>query len=410
MPVSAQRVAVFGETHSSNLGDGVIYDCISYLFGKHGVTTIPVDLSGRSEPASVDGTQTEINEPSALRKLVRKPFQSYRQLGRAHAALDWYVLKRNRQVRQWSNAIMSCDAVVIGGGQILTDRFFRFPPRIYEVARLAKLHGKPLAIFGCGSDSRWGYLAAKLYAKVLQQAVYVSARDQSSASLLREHVSSDVSVDVHPDPAFVVGRLNPELVDSVQNDVLGVNLQPATDFRRHVPSLSALTDNQYFEFWVKVLLGASTSGRHVRLLTNGSWEDYSTAQKVISQLHNSPHIKGKEVTIELEPRPLCVNELVEQISKLSLMVCTRMHAGIVARSLGKSVAPISWDPKVSAVWTQVGGQKYVLPAETLLSEDPWPIIEKALIDQSTDSFDVSKHIASLESAARNCLCAIGLDA
>jgi polysaccharide pyruvyl transferase WcaK-like protein len=402
-PVSAQRVAVFGEAHSSNLGDGVIYDCISYLFGKHGVTTIPVDLSGRSESVSVDGTQTEINEPSALRKLVKKPFQSNRQLGRAHAVLDWYVLKRNRQVRQWSNTILSADAVVIGGGQILTDRFFRFPPRIYEVARLAKLHGKPLAIFGCGSDQRWGYLAAKLYAKVLQQAVYVSARDQNSASYLSEYVDSDVSVDVHPDPAFVVGALSPQLVGLVQNDVLGVNLQPANDFRRNVPSLSALTDNQYFEFWAKVLLGASNSGRQVRLLTNGSWDDYSTARKVIAHLHN------KGVAIELEPRPVCVNELVEQISKLSSMVSTRMHAGIVARGLGKSVAPISWDPKVSAVWQQVGGLKYVLPAETLLSQDPWPIIEKILADQSADSFDMTKNIASIETAARSCLCAIGFD-
>ncbi len=403
IPVSAQRVAVFAETHSSNLGDGVIYDCISYLFGTHGVTTIPVDLSGRSESVSDDGTQTEINEPSALRKLVRKPFQSNRQLGRAHAALDWYVLKRNRQMRQWSNVILSSDAVVIGGGQILTDRFFRFPPRIYEVARLAQLHGKPLAVFGCGSDPRWGYLAAKLYSKVLQQAVYVSARDQNSASFLAEYVNSDVSVDVHPDPAFVVGGLNPQLVGLDGSDVLGVNLQPANDFRRHVPSLRALTDNQYFEFWAKVILGASNSGRHVRLLTNGNWDDYATARKLLAHLHN------KGVAIELEPRPLCVDELVEQISKLSSMISTRMHAGIVARGLGKNVAPIAWDPKVSAVWQQVGGLKTVLPAETLLSQDPWPIIEKVLHDQSADSLDMTKNIVSIETAARRCLCAIGID-
>ncbi len=399
---NVKRVAVFGEIHSSNLGDGVIYDCISYLFGKHGVTTIPVDLSGRAEP--VEGTQTEVKEASALRKLVRKPFQNNRQLGRAHAALDWYVLKRNRQVRQWSRAIVSSDAVVIGGGQILTDRFFRFPPRVYEVARLAKLHGKPLAVFGCGSDPRWGYLAAKLYSLVLQQAVYVSARDQSSAAFLSNYVSRNVSVNVHPDPAFVIGELNPKLVGLDQNNILGVNIQPANDFRRHVPSLSALTDNQYFDFWARVLLGASNSGRQVRLLTNGSRDDYSTAEKVISHLHN------KGVTIELEPRPVCVKVLVEQISKLSSMVSTRMHAGIVARGLGKKVAPISWDPKVSAVWQQVGGLDCVVPAETLLSRDPWPIIEKVLADQSADSIDMKKNMVSIETAARSCLCAIGLDA
>lgn len=403
IPVNGQRVAVFGETHSSNLGDGVIYDCMSYLFGKHGVTTIPMDLSGRPDSTSIDSTRTEVNEPSDLRKLVRKPFQSYRHLGRLHSTLDWYVLKRKRQGRQWSNAIMSCDAVVIGGGQILTDRFFRFPPRIYEVARLAKLHGKPLALFGCGSDPNWGYLASKLYSKVLQQAVYVSARDQNSASFLSDYVSNDVSVDVHPDPAFVVGRLSPKFMDLDQNDILGVNLQSANDFRRHVPSLSALTDNLYFEFWAKVLIGASTSGRHVRLLTNGSWDDYATARKLLAHLHN------KGVAIELEPRPVCVNELVEQISKLSSMVSTRMHAGIVARGFGKNVAPISWDPKVLGVWQQVGGLKYVVPAETLLSQDPWPIIEKVLADQSADSFDITNTMASIETAARTCLRAIGFD-
>jgi len=403
MPVKTRRVAVFGETHSSNLGDGVIYDCISYLFGKHGVTTIPVDLSGRPESVPAAGAQAEFVEPGALRKLLRKPFQRNRQLGRAHAALDWYVRKRRRQVRQWSHVIKSCDAVVIGGGHLLTDRFFRFPPRISEVARRAKMYGKPLAVFGCGSEQSWGYLASKLYSSALQQAVYVSVRDQNSASLLSKYVSCDVSVNVHPDPAFVVGELKPALVGLDQSDVLGVNLQPANDFRRHVPSLSALTDQQYCEFWAKVVVGASTSGKQVRLLTNGSWEDYSTARKVVALVHK------QGVAIELEPRPLHVNELLEQISKLSSIVSTRMHAGIVAGSLGKSVAPISWDPKVSAVWAQVEGQKCVLPAEIILSQDPWLTIEKVLTDQSADSFDVSKDIESIESAVRNCLSAVGID-
>ena len=91
------------------------------------------------------------------------------------------------------------------------------------------------------------------------------------------------------------------------------------------------------------------------------------------------------------------------------MVSTRMHAGIVARGLGKSVAPILWDSKVSAVWQQVGGMKYVVPGETLLSEDPWPVIEKVLADQSADSFDVANTIAGIETAARTCLRAIGFD-
>ena len=403
MSAESKKVAVFAEVYSPNLGDAAIYDCVEELFGQYQVTTHSLDLSGRTKrPSESRGTEIASD---GLRDLVRKPFQNIRILGRIHATFKWYVLDRKRLNRSWDKAISDSDAVVIGGGQLLTDRLFRFPLRIYEVARLAKLHNKPLAIFGCGADSKWGYFASKLYSKVLQQAVYVSARDQVSASALAGCVSTDVSVDVHADPVFATPRLlDDNSVIADRRKILGVNLQPVADFRRFAPAVNSISDTQYFGFWVRLLGDASSSGRELRLLTNGSPDDYATALRLQSLA------RSEGLTVELEPRPTSTHELVAQISKVSWIIGTRMHAGILAKSLGKSIVSIAWDPKVLEVWRQVGGLNYVLPAKILLHNDPWQFVEPVLMDQSKEMFDLTMSRVEIAAAAQKCIYALELQA
>lgn len=393
---SGRKIAIFGEIYSQNLGDGVIYDCMKHLFWQHGVNTIPVDLSGRTAWIDAGNWDAKEADVGLARRLVRIPLRRSRQLNRAISAIGWYGRQRHKFIGVWEEAIASSDAVVIGGGQLLTDLYFGFPPKIYEVARLAQLHRKPLAIFGCGAGS-WGYVATKMYASVLRYASYVSVRDQFSASILSRFVSPNVTVDMHPDPVFSIKDVYTIPTQLVDDECLGFNLQPANHFRAFVPNLRNFSDENYCDFWVRLAQGACGSGKKIKFLSNGDPTDYAAAVEVVRALRN------KGLNVALDSRPERPAELIKQISNTSSLVSTRMHAGIIAYGLGKNVIPISWDRKVNGVWCAIDQEQTVQSADLLIKLDPWSVIEPLLSNEVVNFTSQKLILEKINSAIEKCI-------
>lgn len=362
-----KRVAVFGEIYSPNLGDGAIYQSLEKLFLVHHVKVLPVDLSGRSDWLRSPPIQAGVKKVGFLRRLGRIPLRNSRFLRRAYSASSWYLKDRKDVVSRWEKIVESCDAIVIGGGQLLTDINFAFPPRLLAVARLAKKYEKPLAVFGCGVGRDWGYLAIRMYQEVLATASYVSVRDHESANLLSQYLVGCGKVNVHPDPAFYAATKISRQSSPSARKLIGINFQPAAHFRAFVPGLRNLSDQDYSDFWYKLIRSACVMGETIIVLTNGDPADYETAQQVVTKL------TGEGFSVELANRPIEPKQLYEQLSRLSTLICTRMHAGIVAYGLGVEVIPISWDRKVDGVWGAIGLGHRVVAADVLLHSDPWPI-------------------------------------
>jgi polysaccharide pyruvyl transferase WcaK-like protein len=372
-----KSVSVFGEIYSKNLGDRIIFDSIKYCFNKYDIDTYPVDLSGR-----IGWQDTKINKvkkKSLCRNFARKMLASYRSLRRFHSASSWYLGSRKNVIKYWNSVIRSSDAVVIGGGQLLTDINFGFPPKIYEVARIAISLNKPFALFGCGVGKEWGYLASTMYRYVFNNACYVGVRDNLSASFLCSNKLDHLDVHVLPDVAFIAGHalsVN-NLVSSEKN--IGFNFQHPVSFRNFVPELRNVSDDAFIKFWVKLIAGAINSGYSPLIITNGDELDFEFSKIVVNAL------KFENFEVALNQRPTRPEHLIESISNISILICTRMHAGITAFSLGKKVVPISWDKKVDGVWDYVGLGHLVVPAIALLHEDPWSFFKEKIVNNEIDS-------------------------
>ena len=118
----SKKIVVFGEIYSKNLGDGIIYECISALFTKYGVTTQPVDLSGRSDWDNSVDFNLKKSKVGLARRIVRIPVRSSQKIRKFLNVIDWYGYRRTMVLEKWESVIASCDAVVIGGGQLIVDR------------------------------------------------------------------------------------------------------------------------------------------------------------------------------------------------------------------------------------------------------------------------------------------------
>ena len=114
------------------------------------------------------------------------------------------------------------------------------------------------------------------------------------------------------------------------------------------------------------------------------------------------------ISVELGRRPQSPGELLEQLAGVSRLVCTRMHAGIIAYGLGANVAAISWDKKVVGVWQAVGLGGNVVPPEVLLLDDPWEYFlpRIGLVKEQPASLTHAQE--QIVISARACMASLGL--
>ena len=404
------KVLIFGEFYSPNLGDGVIFDCEEQLFTACGVSVVAVDLSGRvcwEHKIPNENPQ----KAGLLRRFARRLLLRSRTLRRINSGLQWYFISRKKLSKLWEAQIQEADAVVIGGGQLLTDIGFGFTPKIYEVSKLARRSGTPIAFFGCGVGADgWSYLARQLYKRVFEDAKYVSVRDAPSAHMLRSQVVLTCPFEVHPDPAFYLPKPAPDAVSQTHTQTqskaqvkkysIAFNLQPAADFRLFVPELKQMSELEYLDFWYKLIRGARAENNTAIVLTNGNPTDYLIASKLVQMLRDNG------IYVDLGERPLTPEDLLEQLGSTSRLVCTRMHAGIIAHGLGASVVAISWDKKVNGVWDAVGCGENVVPATVLLMEEPWPYFSEKMSLVEKQPFNLPRVQEQLVSSSQACIAAL----
>lgn len=396
-----KRIAVCGEVFSSNLGDGVIFESIKYLLSKNNIEAVPIDLSGRNYYKN-EKNSNDYNSNS-IRKRLQPLIRSSSTLRRSYAMLKWYSLSKKKYIKHWEDVILSCDAVIIGGGQLFTDIDFGFPPKVYEIYNISKRFDKPLAIYGCGVDEPWGIFAKYMYEKTLSYAKYVSVRDEYSQKIFLKSSLSCLTVDVHPDPGFMSSQVYSKHAQKSSNDIIGFNIQPVSHFRAFVPSLKEITNEEYVNFWVQLIKGAYGEGKKPIILTNGDANDFTQAQCVSSELCK------QGIQIEVLERATSPIQLINQLRNIPILISTRMHAGIIAYGLGSEILAICWDKKVKNVWATIKEEKNVIDANVLLNENPWPYFHSLMKQQNLkdDNQLVSIH-ESICLSMNNCLISLGM--
>ena len=369
-----KKIVVAAEVFSSNLGDYAIYDSLSTLLTSRNIKAIPLDISFRRSFTVDDRSQLK-SPQSYWKLLIPNKLKHHKLTKYILNRTRWYLVHRQNTLNYWSDLISDCDAVIVGGGQLLTDTSAEFHTKIALIAKIANQFNKPICILGCGVGNDLSLKAQKNIAKVLDSASFISLRDLQSANKLKPLIKDHTSIKVSPDLAFALKPTSnnyiPPLVSELKTGVCGFNIMPFEAFKKYNPKLKDVNESIYIKFWKRLAIEAIKENLQVYIMTNGNTQDYEQADSIYKSMLSV----GIEVV--LADRPTSPSDLYNQISNVDYLITTRMHAGIIGKAYGKSVATLIWDDKIPGVWQEAGNQQVAIQSDIILSHSPWTEIQSA---------------------------------
>lgn len=227
-------------------------------------------------------------------------------------------------------AIDECDALVFPGGSIFQDVTSVKSVAYYsQLVKKAKKAGKKVLLLGQGVGPLKTFLGKRLAKSAFDAADVLAVRDPGSLNALKE-LGVRRPIHVTADSAFLLPR-PPESADGGFNvgnmKTVGIAPRAVKEKGRDIVGLFA-------EFCRLVY----QSGTMPVLIEMDRNEDGQLIQEI------SKRQGGKIPDIKKIATPM---QLQQRISRMDLMVAMRLHAGILASSVGIPPLMVSYDPKVT---------------------------------------------------------------
>lgn len=296
------------------------------------------------------------------------------------------------------NAIKNSSGLISGGGSLLQDATgLKSIPYYLGIIKLAQWLRKPTFIYaqGIGPVNRGMY--RPLIASVFRRCEYISVRDAESSALLRDIGVPKSMIEVVPDPVMGLslpaadseaGVLEPaaSLIDS---EALSANGRPgrgdgeAASGKRQLPVVGVSV-----RFWnpqrtelMKLAEGLnalmSRMPLHIRFLPFHYPGDEEASRFVMNMLSPAEEHSSE---ISIAPQSETPLEMLEEVSRCSLLIGMRLHSLIYAASQNVPMLGISYDPKIDHFLARLGsvpaGTSYDLDHRIVAAQS-----ERLLLDQ-----------------------------
>ena len=346
------KVLAFNVKYSPNLGDGVLASCLDRGLrqGDPDISVETLDLAGRND----FGAQQS-------RRLYALSMLQMLPKGMRAAMVELVLRRRLRKLRElWWQRIEEADAVVIGGGNLFQDDDLNFPSKIAAVLEGVQRARKPLAVFAVGVTPHWSARARELFAKLRDcKVVHVSVRDHGARENWIAHFGQVFPVEVSPDPGLLAANLLPGATQPDRGPpLIGLGVVHPLVLRRHsgiARTRIPLSREADYRLLVRWFIDA---GLRVMLFTNGAEEDEHFLQSILDDGGARAHVRDGSLIIT--PRPRTPEELVANLSRPSVLVAHRLHANIIAYSLGIPSVGLTWDQKVDSFFGETGRMEYLI--------------------------------------------------
>lgn len=234
---------------------------------------------------------------------------------------------------QLLRAILSSDAVVIGGGGLLDDRLPGFYRPFTRVARVCRLLRKPYIFAGIGVGPVRHESSRVAYRDACGGAAAVFVRDRESADRLRE-CGVERPVEVVSDPVLW-HTVAPDEADRVD---VAINLRTwePIDEDKGIQ----LDSDAIVEVVAEAVGPLIAEGARISLFSMSALPDDDDAN-VLDRLRER---LGLELDALVEPEAKTVRSL---IAGASVVLSMRLHGCLLAASLGRPVVGLAYDPKIA---------------------------------------------------------------
>lgn len=352
-----RRILLCGETHSSNLGDQVICGCLSHLLIASGtdvsVKTFDISLrTGHAEPPGQDATSTSWRRPHRL--LYSRSYTYRSRLNRLS-----HIRGLGRYESSLEEALRDIDLVILGGGQLVQDSALSFPLKLDVLVRECGDRGIPVVLFSVGVGTKWSRRGWKLCDKVMSAPIVqrVYCRDHGSAEFLRGRLGQAAAGKVRTtfDVALLAGRVYPTA--RRDDGLVGIGVI-SPSFTTRIDPRHPLSERRWsMAFYRELCSILLERGERVELFTNGVAYDQQFAEAINGSLQRAGY---RSAALGLADRPRSAGALVDRISCYGRIIAGRLHANVIAESLGTPWVGFGWDEKVMAFGRMVNKEGCVI--------------------------------------------------
>ena len=304
-------------------------------------------------------------------------------------------------------AAASSIGVILGGGGLWHDYTFRsnggtagiFKSAKYSLGGfailplLAKMYGRAFHVFGMGVGPLEDEEARRFVSFLGGLADSITVRDKQSKNILEEISGWEKEVIAAPDACFALDIEEPVIPNQIKEilndyDLLAVNVRP---WKKHNEE----------EFIHRLALGIQNvvSRRKLALVGIPFQGGNAVDRKTISNLFSKVEVDCPKIVLEWTGQ---FEKVFSVIQAGRAVLAMRLHANLIAHRLGKPAIGLCYDPKVANHFDALGLSDYALPVQAS-SADIDCAIERALLNSSAISNDVTKNIEVKEQQAREAI-------
>lgn len=227
-------------------------------------------------------------------------------------------------------AITKCDALIFPGGSVFQDSSSMMSPTYYAgLIETAKKHGKKVVLVGQGIGPLKGFIGKSASRKALNLADGITVRDPMALQALKD-LGVTTPARMAADSAFLlpVPRLEGEGYGMQGMKTVALAPRPVKDRGRDIAGL--------FGELCKLLYQAGTMPT---LLPMDRHEDVPLIDAISkAQGGRVPDLRKLTTPMEVQQR----------LARMDAVLAMRLHAGILAATVGVPPLMVSYDPKVAA--------------------------------------------------------------
>lgn len=309
----AKKILVFSRLEVENYGDPIIADCCRYL----------IEKAAKKQNVPVVTTMADIYEP------------------------NMNVLRHQLQGQ---------DVVVFPGGGMNSPSFNRM---VITILDLLREEGRASVFFNAIGIARVNPKKGNptLLKEMLNRPEVKQVTTRGSIKKLRRYLSTEKAYPPRLvlDPAVWVNEAY-GIERNVDAKVIGVGVIRPEIFMRNGSELSV---EDVYKMYMDIIEELERRGYEWQLFTNGWKEDYQFGVSLLKRM-------GRDREKYLGDNVKSAKALVEKIGGYRAVVAARLHANIIATSLGVPSIGLVWNDKMNMFAKTVNCEERYISGEALL--------------------------------------------
>lgn len=344
----AKKILVMGRTNATNFGDAIIADTCEYIIKKC---------------AKEDKKRVQVK------------------------VVDVY----EQDLDVWRNLLKKQNIVVYPGGGLNSVKFNHKLLKIFKV--IAEKQKIQICFNAIGLlENNVNPKNEEILKKLLNHTQVKQVTTRGSYDQLKKYMIKDKKYPATLvfDPAIWTGETY-QIERNKESEIIGVGIIRPGIF---MDNKNDFTEKNVFSMYEGIIRTLQQRGYRWQLFTNGYADDYEFAKEFLERMGLSPaQYLGKKIVHQ--------RQLVEQIAKYKAVIAARLHANIIATSLGIPSVALVWNEKMNYFAEIIGREEQYIQVEKLLDAAYIVDMMEKAIDVGYDTERIEKMKEKTISTIRN---------